>query len=100
MIVCLINIRLHLFSVHSLKEKRGIIKSLMDKTRHKFHLSVAEVGDHDIWQSSQVGIALVGNSKVLLEREMTKILDFIEESAQAEIVAVAHEFWAYSGDEH
>jgi len=95
MLVCLIRIRLRLFNVHSLKEKRSVIKSALEKTRHKFRLSIAEVGDQDVWQSSDIGIALVGNNKGLLEREMEKVLSFLENSAELEIVSVNHEIWGY-----
>ena len=95
MLVCLIRIKLHLFNVHSLKEKRSVLKSAIEKTRHKFKLSIAEVGEQDVWQSSALGIALVGNDKGLLEREMEKVLHFLENNAELEIVSVNHEIWGY-----
>jgi len=95
MFVCVIKVRLYLGAVHSLKEKRRILKSLIEKTRHKFGISIAEVGDHDLWQSSEVGFALVGNEKGLLEREMEKVLGFLERGGEAEITAVSHETWSF-----
>ena len=95
MLVCLIRIQLHLYNVHSLKEKRGVLKSAIEKIRHRYKLSIAEVGEQDVWQSSALGIALVGNDKGLLEREMEKVLQFLENNAELEIVSVNHEIWGY-----
>lgn len=95
MFVCLIRIQLHLYDVHSLKEKRSIVKSAIEKIRHKFKISIAEVGDQDIWQSSSIGLALVGNDKRLLEREKEKVLQFLEGNAELEIISVNHEIWGY-----
>lgn len=95
MFVCLVRVRLFMGAVHSLKEKRSIVKSLMEKTRHKFPLSIAEVGDHDLWQSCLVGFALVGNNQGLLEREMEKVLDYMEQTGEAEVVEFNHEIVSY-----
>ena len=95
MLVCVVKIDLRLFAVNSLKGKRSIIKSLIEKTKHKFTVSIAEVGEQDMWQSAQLGLALVGNSKSLLEREMSKILAFLEAGGEVEIVSVNHEIWGY-----
>ncbi len=95
MLVCVIALKLHIFSIHSLKEKRRIIKSLREKIKHKFSVSVAEVGDYELWQSSELGIAIVGNDKGLLEREMEKIISFIESNGELEIISLGHEVWSY-----
>lgn len=95
MLVCVIRIKIHLYSPQSLKDKRSIIKSLIARVRHKYSLAIAETADQDLWQSSELGIALVGNQKSLLEREMEQILNFLEQSAELEIVSVNHEIWSY-----
>ena len=95
MFVCLVKVRFFFNAGHSLKEKRSVVKSLLEKTRCRFGLSIAEVGDHDLWQSSQVGFALIGNDKGLLEREMEKVLDFMEQGGEMEIVEVNHEIWGF-----
>lgn len=95
MLVCVVAIKLHIFSVHSLKEKRSIIKSLKEKIKHKFNISVGEVGDHELWQSCELGMAIVGNNKGLLERVMEKMISFIEENGEVEIISLSHEVWSY-----
>ncbi len=76
----------------SLKGKRKVVKSLIEKTRHKFDAAVAEVGDNDLWQKAQVGIALVGNDPQLLEARMQQITKFIENQYVVEIVDSHMEF--------
>ena len=47
--------------VESLKDKRRIIKSILDKTRHKYQISTAEVGDLDSLDTSSLGFGMVTN---------------------------------------
>jgi len=70
----------------SLKGKRRVIKSLIERVRHKFEAAVAEVGDNDLWQKAKIGVALVGNDAHLLEARLQQIMKFIENQHQAEII--------------
>ena len=70
----------------SLKGKRRVIKSLIERLRHKFEAAVAEVGDNDLWQKAKIGVALVGNAAHLLEARLQQIMKFIENQHQAEII--------------
>jgi hypothetical protein len=70
----------------SLKGKRRVIKSLMERVRHKFEAAVAEVGDNDLWQKARIGVALVGNDSHLLETRLQQIMKFIENQHLAEII--------------
>jgi uncharacterized protein YlxP (DUF503 family) len=76
----------------SLKGKRKVVKSLIEKARHKFAVAMAEVGDNDLWQKAQVGIALVGNDPQLLEARMRQITKFIESQYVVEIIDSHLEF--------
>ena len=70
----------------SLKGKRRVVKSLIEKVRHKFEAAVAEVGDNDLWQKAKIGVALVGNDRQLLEARLQQIMKFMENQHLAEIV--------------
>ena len=70
----------------SLKGKRRVIKSLMERVRHKFEAAVAEVGDNDLWQKARIGVALVGNDSHLLEARLQQIMKFMENQHLAEII--------------
>ena len=69
-----------------MKGKRRVVKSLMERVRHKFEAAVAEVGDNDLWQKARIGVALVGNDSQLLEARLQQIMMFIENQYLAEII--------------
>jgi uncharacterized protein YlxP (DUF503 family) len=70
----------------SLKGKRKVVKSLLDKLRSRFNLAAAEVEDNDLWQKTGLGLAFVGNDRRFINSSMDKILDFIYRTSDAEIV--------------
>lgn len=78
MIVSTCSIELTLPCVGSLKEKRGILKSLLAQIVKKFRLSAAEVGLHDVWQSSTIGLAVVSTSHVHGEGVLENVVRWIE----------------------
>jgi uncharacterized protein YlxP (DUF503 family) len=70
----------------SLKGKRKVVKSLIDKVRHRFDAAVAEVGDNDLWQKAKIGLALVGNDSQVLSARLSQIMKFMESQYLAEII--------------
>lgn len=86
MVVGVCELQLLLHEVFSLKEKRSIIKRLTGRVREKFPVSIAEVGDNDIWQRSRIGFAVVGNDRAFVNGYMDTVIDFIETLYLAEIV--------------
>lgn len=77
-IVGLCTITLHLPGVSSLKEKRGIVKSMLAKLHNKFNLSTAETDHQDLWQSAEIAIALVANSELHIRKAIKSALDWLE----------------------
>ncbi|ASW43267.1 DUF503 domain-containing protein [Clostridium isatidis] len=74
--------------VHSLKEKRMVIKSIMQKLKNKFNISVSEVAEQDIHQILVIGIAAVCGSSAQISSIMENIISFIEENCDAEIINI------------
>ena len=72
--------------VHSLKEKRMEVKSLLAKIRNKFQVSAAEVEDQDIHQSIVIGVAAIVPHKAQADSMMEEIVDFVEEITEAELL--------------
>ena len=77
MIVGLLTLDLHIFEAHSLKEKRFVIKSLIDRIKNKFNVSVAEVDANDLWQRSVIGIAFVSNETVMVNKVFEQIKNLV-----------------------
>ena len=72
--------------VHSLKEKRMIVKSLVTKLQNKFHVSAAEIDEQDMHQMIVIGIAAIVPHNAQADSLMDHISEFIEENTEAEIL--------------
>ncbi|HJW88804.1 MAG TPA: DUF503 domain-containing protein [Dehalococcoidia bacterium] len=77
MIVGILTVRLRLPENHSLKGKRQVVKSVIQRVRNRFNVSVAEVEDQDLWQLATIGVACVSNSAAHVNEVLCKVQDFI-----------------------
>jgi uncharacterized protein len=68
---------------HSLKGKRQVSRSLVQRIRSRFNVSVAEVADLDRWQTLAIGVTCATNDSRHANEVMSKIVDFAEEHAGA-----------------
>lgn len=82
--VALVIFRLH--EINSLKEKRKIVKSLVERSRNRFNVSVAEVADQDAHHQAAIGIAVVGNDARVLNSLLDRIIGFMEGLGLADLV--------------
>jgi uncharacterized protein YlxP (DUF503 family) len=68
------------FSIHdsrNLKEKRMVMRSVLDRLAARFNVSVAEVGSNDKWQVGEIGIATVGNEGKFVQSVLENIRQFL-----------------------
>ncbi len=82
MVVSMIQFRIALPPMESIKDKRRIVSSLKEKLMNRFHLSVAEVDLQDSLRTAQLGAALVSNSKSFGESVMQKVIAFVEANSE------------------
>ena len=80
----IITLRLH--ECRSLKGKRKIVKSIVNKLRNNFNASVAEVGSNDVHQRAEIGFSLVGNDKSFINSKLDKVLNLVDALGLAEII--------------
>ncbi|MBU0986613.1 MAG: DUF503 domain-containing protein [Proteobacteria bacterium] len=80
----IITFRLH--DCHSLKGKRKIVKSIIAQLRNNFNVSVAEIGANDVYQRAEIGFALVGNNRTVINSKIDKIFNLAEALGLAEII--------------
>jgi hypothetical protein len=78
MLIASCRLKLYLPGAASLKDKRKIIKSLLQKSKNKFNVAAAEVDAHDYLQTAVVGVVTVGNDYRYLQSVMDKYLNFVE----------------------
>ena len=86
MVIGICRLELMIRENHSLKEKRRIVRQIVDRVRHRFNVSLAEVGNNDLWQSALLGLCMVSNDRRFTHEALDKIIDFIEVMNSAEIV--------------
>ena len=72
---------LRIEQAHSLKEKRHVVKSLKDRLRGKFNVSVAEIDDQDLHNSSVIAAAIVSSSREFA----SQVLRAVEEEAVSQL---------------
>ena len=83
---------LHLPGCRSLKEKRMIVRSLKARLRNQFEVSAAEVGAQDLLERAGLAVAAVGPDQVPLDALLQKILTFVEENLDGELLNYRNEF--------
>lgn len=91
MIVEVETIKLYAPWVHSLKEKRSIVKSIIAKSRNKFNVSIAEVDGQELHQTIILGIACVVSTSSMADKVMNKLNSYIQSVAEADIIDIIRE---------
>ena len=86
MTVGILQIALMVREAHSLKEKRRVVKSLKDRLRNLFNVSIAEVGSQDAWQSADLGVAIVGTDPRFVNQVLSQVMNKIEENPDVEVI--------------
>ena len=85
MIVGAAVVELHVHGSQSLKEKRGVVRSVVQRVRNRFNVSVAEIGGQDTWQRAVLGIATTGNDRTQVRDLLRRALEFVENTHLAEV---------------
>ncbi|HEY5282409.1 MAG TPA: DUF503 domain-containing protein [Polyangia bacterium] len=96
MTVGIARLTLFLPEVHSLKEKRMILRRVKDRAQQKFNLSIAEVGENDLWQRALLGIAVVGLGRRFVESALDEVIRFVRD--EAEVSNVEREIQTFGDD--
>ena len=99
--IAVATVTLHLPAASSLKDKRGVVQSLIARLRDRYNLAVAEVADQDSRRSSQLGLSTVNTSYVQAHETVQSAVRFIEGElvGKGEVVAVWQEVLTGFGDE-
>jgi uncharacterized protein YlxP (DUF503 family) len=97
-IVAVVRLSIYVPHSHSLKEKRAVVRKLVDRIQARFKLHVAEVGGQDTWQRVQLGFAAVGSEQQVVESIADEVVKSIESSVEGQVVSVDREVLRY-GDE-
>ncbi len=86
MIIGLLQVEIYLPSVHSLKNKRQILKSIITKVRNKFNVSISETDNNDLWQRASISVCIVTNEAGFAHQVMEKVMGEIGRNHECEIL--------------
>ena len=83
MVVGVLRLTLFIPENHSLKGKRQVLRAIKARVRQKFNVSIAESGDHDLWQRAELGICQVGVDRAFVDSALRQVVNFIDSLALA-----------------
>ncbi len=85
MVVGVLKLRLMIPENHSLKGKRGVLKSIQTRVANQFNVAVTECGDQELWQSALLGFAAAGTTQPGVEKTLSNVIEFIDSLGLAEL---------------
>ncbi|RMH04160.1 MAG: DUF503 domain-containing protein [Nitrospirae bacterium] len=91
MVIGVCTVELYLPNGHSLKAKRQVLSSLKIRLSQSFNVSVAEVGDQDLWQKAVLGIACVATETGQANRVLDQVVNAIQSNPLLELLQVKME---------
>lgn len=86
MVIGVVSWELEVVGARSLKEKRGVVKSLKDRLRNRFNVSVAETAHHDKWQRAEITAAVVATDRVGADRMLEQADRLVASAPGARII--------------
>lgn len=100
MVVGVIRIDLRLFDIHSLKQKRSLLKRLLHRLRSGFPVSVAEVGHLDLLQRTILGASMTAGVESIIQSVFKNLEKDLYSSGYVEIIELDIECLYYGEDFH
>ena len=77
MIIGVLRLTLRIDAAHSLKEKRQVVKSVVERVRARFNAAAAEVEDNDIWNMATIAVVCVSNASAHTDAQLQSIANAI-----------------------
>ena len=86
MIIGVLQLDIFIPQANSLKSKRQVLKSLKDRIRHKFNVSVAEINSLDKWQKATFAVACLNSQKRSIDSILSEIVPLVQSYHSVELV--------------
>ncbi|UCH62389.1 MAG: DUF503 domain-containing protein [Fidelibacterota bacterium] len=90
--IALLSAGISIPEAHSLKDKRRVVKSLKDRTVNHMNVSVAEVGQQEVWNRAELAFVTVAAEKRIVERRLSEIAERLERNHEWVLMEVRTEF--------
>lgn len=91
MIIGICTCEIFIFNANSLKSKRSVVKSIIEKSKNRFNISIAEVGENDKWQKSIIAFSTISNDQTIVEETIEKVINFFDSYSEIEIIKIKRE---------
>ena len=85
MVIGVCQLELFLHENFSLKGKRQVLRSIVQRARNKFNVSIAEVEDQDLWQKAVLGVCAVDNDRQRVNSVLDQVINFIENTQLTDV---------------
>ena len=95
--VASLSVELHLPAVHSLKEKRAVLRPILEGARRRYAVAAAEVDNQDLWQRATLGMAAVSGSARHAQEVLDAVERFVWSFPDVEVTA-SYRDWLGGGD--
>ncbi len=79
-------VEIHVQGSQSLKQKRGVVRSIQQRLRNQFNISVAEVGGQGTWQRAVLGMTAAGAEAPQVKKVLERAIRFVENLHTAEVL--------------
>lgn len=96
--VAIAKISLVLDNSHSLKEKRMVLRRIKDRVRERVGVTVNEVGEHDVWQRAELGVAITSADRQKAIAVLDSVINIVVGAGGAEIIAIARDISTFAGE--
>lgn len=84
MIVGAVLCELIIYDAQSLKEKRSVLQSLISRIKQKYNVAISEVDHQNVWQRTSLAIVSVSSAKVVVNKELQRVLQYIDSIPEVE----------------
>ena len=89
--VAVLTLELWIPGAESLKDKRSVVKSLLDRMAGRWNVSCAQLDTEDVWTRATLGVAVISNSQVVAQRVLHQVRDFVESEPRCDVTACSIE---------
>jgi uncharacterized protein YlxP (DUF503 family) len=87
-----LTLELHIHGAASLKDKRAVINSVLERIRNRFNVSAAQLDNHDRWQRATLAVAVVSNDRAAANAVLNHVRDLVEAETRCDVAECRLEF--------
>lgn len=91
MTVGVLKATLHIPGARSLKDRRRVVRSIKDRLRNSFNVSVCEFSQDGLWHTAMLAVAAVGPDAAVVDERLTRVTSYLGRERDAMLAAAERE---------